>query len=323
MTFGIIADVQYADVDDGTDYAKTRNRYYRNSLNLLKNAVNDWKSSTESIAFILQLGDLIDGKNKQGGVAVSKKALSTALHPFNSLHVPVYHIIGNHELYNMNRSFYFTSVLNSSLSLNIQSSSNVLHYTFLPHPRLRIIALDSYDLGILGYEDNPDDENYKAARRLFQQKNTNADENDSTGLQGLERRWAAYNGGISDSQLIWLGKTLEKAQQRNENVIIITHVPIMNEDKDYAINLVWNYEEVMAVVHRYQCVVAVFAGHEHDGFHLVDDHGIQHITFQGVIETRPGGNCYATARLWKDSISITGVGRVPSFNIPLNFCISS
>ena len=97
----------------------------------------------------------------------------------------------------------------------------------------------------------------------------------------------------------------------------------MNEDKDYAINLVWNYEEVMAVVHRYQCVVAVFAGHEHDGFHLVDDHGIQHITFQGVIETRPGGNCYATARLWKDSISITGVGRVPSFNIPLNFCISS
>ena len=221
LTFGIIADVQYADVDDGTDFSQTRQRFYRNSLNLLKNAVNEWKSNADSVSFILQLGDLIDGKNKQGGLMTSKRALSTALHPFNSLHVPIYHIIGNHELYNFTRAFYMTSALNSSLSLSIEPSSDKLYYTFLPHPKLRIVAVDSYDLSLLGYEDDQENPNYKTACSLFQQKNTNTDVNDSTGLECLERRWAAYNGGVSDSQIAWLQQVLHKAQEKEENVIVM------------------------------------------------------------------------------------------------------
>ncbi|XP_005093877.1 manganese-dependent ADP-ribose/CDP-alcohol diphosphatase [Aplysia californica] len=319
VTFGIIADVQYADCEDGTDFSKSRQRFYRNSLNLVKNAVNDWKSNSDPVAFILQLGDLIDGKNKLGGELASRKALKTALNPLNSLRIPVYHVIGNHELYNLNRSFYLTSPLNSSLSLSIQPPTNRLYYTFLPHPKLRVVALDSYEVSLLGYGDNQEDVNYLAACAMFPEKNPNTEANDTSGLQGLERRWAAFNGGISSAQMTWLSQVLEKAQEKEENVIIISHIGLQNEIKDYGICLLWNYDEVMSVVHRYRCVVGVFAGHEHIGYDCVDDHGVQHITFPGVIETRPGSNCYATARMWRDKLVVSGVGIVPSFTIPLRY----
>ncbi|KAK0047095.1 manganese-dependent ADP-ribose/CDP-alcohol diphosphatase [Biomphalaria pfeifferi] len=321
ITFGIIADVQYADCDDGTDFSKTRERFYRNALNLLKNAINDWKRSDDPVAFVLQLGDLIDGKNNIGGETSSKKALSTALNPFNSLHIPVYHVIGNHELYNLNRSFYLTSALNSSLSLSIETSKSNLYYTFLPHPKLRIVALDTYEVSLLGYRDNPEDENYKTAQLWFQQNNKNEDINDVSGLDGLSKRWAAYNGGVSERQLLWLSQVLQKAQSKEENVIIITHIAIQCEDRDYAICLAWNYDEIMNIIRQYPCVIGVFAGHEHAGWDFLDEHGIQHITFQGVIETRPGGNAYATARLWDERLTVTGLGRVPSCNIRLRFPI--
>lgn len=220
ITFGIIADVQYADCDDGTDYSFTRQRFYRNSLSLLNNAINDWKRSADPVAFVLQLGDLIDGKNKIGGEAGSKKALQTALQPLDSLHIPLCHVLGNHELYNLNRSFYLSSLLNSSLLLSF--SSDRFYYTFLPHPKLRIVALDTYEVSLLGYGDRPDDENFQLAQTWLHDNNKNKDVNDVSGLQGLERRWAGYNGGVSEKQLNWLSEVLMKAQAKEENVIIIS-----------------------------------------------------------------------------------------------------
>ncbi|CAG5131968.1 unnamed protein product [Candidula unifasciata] len=321
MTFGIISDIHYADCEDGTNFLKTRERFYRNSLSLLKNAVNDWKSGVDPVAFVLQLGDLIDGKNKNGGEIAVKKALNTVLHPLNSLYVPVYHVIGNHELYNLNRSFYLSSPLNSSLSLSIETSSTHFYYTSLPHPRLRIIALDTYEVSLLGYGDRTEDENFKTAQKWFQEHNHNQDVNNICGLEGLERRWAAYNGGVSDSQLRWLSQILMKANTKQENVIIFSHVAMQCQCKDGSVCLAWNYNDVMDIVRQYQCVIAIFAGHEHIGWDYLDDHGVQHITFPAVIETRPGGNAYATGRLYDQFLTITGVGRVPSYTIPLRYHI--
>ena len=61
ISFGIIADVQYADLDNIFRYG--RMRYHRNSINLLKNAVDDWKTrkNEHAIKFVLQLGDLVEG----------------------------------------------------------------------------------------------------------------------------------------------------------------------------------------------------------------------------------------------------------------------
>lgn len=223
LTFGILTDVQYADIDDGEHFSKTRKRYYRNSLHLLKAAVSDWRTLKDSpVAFVLQLGDLIDGQNKKGGYAVVRAALDSTLKQFDSLSVPVYHLIGNHELYNMNRSSLLQSPLHSAVSCHLEKGSDVFYYTFIAHNKLRIVALDTYELGVLGYDDNPDDSNFKAAQFLLLDKNKNGNTGDVTGLEGFEQRWASYNGGISDRQLQWLSEVLEKAQTSEENVIIIS-----------------------------------------------------------------------------------------------------
>jgi len=42
LSFGAIADVQYANSENGADFKKTVVRRYRNSLKLLKAAIDEW-----------------------------------------------------------------------------------------------------------------------------------------------------------------------------------------------------------------------------------------------------------------------------------------
>ena len=68
FSFGLIADVQYADIENANreimlEKKYTRTRYYRNSLHLLREAVADWNSQELKPAFVLQLGDLFDANN--------------------------------------------------------------------------------------------------------------------------------------------------------------------------------------------------------------------------------------------------------------------
>ena len=42
----------------------------------------------------------------------------------------------------------------------------------------------------------------------------------------LARRWVPYNGGLGHSQSQWLGRTLDEAKQRDDRVIIFSHIPV-------------------------------------------------------------------------------------------------
>jgi len=56
VTFGILTDIQYANIEDGINYVNRR--YYRNSLNLVKDAKAKW-TEVPNFKFIIQLGDFI------------------------------------------------------------------------------------------------------------------------------------------------------------------------------------------------------------------------------------------------------------------------
>ncbi|VDH96727.1 manganese-dependent ADP-ribose/CDP-alcohol diphosphatase [Mytilus galloprovincialis] len=43
LKFGVVADLQYANIEDGYNWNGTKMRYYRSSLNLLQKAMKDWK----------------------------------------------------------------------------------------------------------------------------------------------------------------------------------------------------------------------------------------------------------------------------------------
>lgn len=69
FSFGIVADVQYADVPDATNFRGTERRRYRESVKCLDQAVKCWTEEVQddkrNLKFIgvMQLGDLIDGQN--------------------------------------------------------------------------------------------------------------------------------------------------------------------------------------------------------------------------------------------------------------------
>ena len=55
FSLGIIADVQYADAEDGWNFARTTRRAFRGSLNQLERAVDWWNA--QELAAVAQLGD--------------------------------------------------------------------------------------------------------------------------------------------------------------------------------------------------------------------------------------------------------------------------
>merc|ERR1740123_2184433 len=83
---GMIADVQYADADDGFNFSKTVRRRFRPSLKILNNAIAAWnaKDSNHIPSFVISLGDIIDILNSQKEPKESLSAIKTVLSAFNA-----------------------------------------------------------------------------------------------------------------------------------------------------------------------------------------------------------------------------------------------
>lgn len=92
FSFGLIADVQWADRDDGFNFAHTLRRCYRGALAQLKEAVAWWSAS--ELAFVVNLGDLADGTNAVSHQSETAFGIATSL--LRSTPHPVVHLLGNH-----------------------------------------------------------------------------------------------------------------------------------------------------------------------------------------------------------------------------------
>jgi hypothetical protein len=86
--FGVVTDIHCADRPDDNRFGP---RFYRQSLERLKECVADF--NTQDLAFAIQLGDLIDGRDTQ---QENMTDLDTALSVYNRLRCDHYHVIGNH-----------------------------------------------------------------------------------------------------------------------------------------------------------------------------------------------------------------------------------
>lgn len=189
FTFGVIADVQYADIDDGYNYLRTHRRYYRNSIELLRNALNSWSKAAVKPGFVLQLGDLIDGYNKP--LVASDRALEAVLKELGSGCADVHHVWGNHELYNFSRDWLLASKLNSTPEgSQTGAGSPVYAYHFSPYPGFTFIVLDAYDVAVLGRQEAS--QGYQEALTLLRHANKNEDLNTPPGAAQHELGAAKY-----------------------------------------------------------------------------------------------------------------------------------
>uniref|UniRef100_A0A8D0EDS3 Manganese-dependent ADP-ribose/CDP-alcohol diphosphatase n=1 Tax=Salvator merianae TaxID=96440 RepID=A0A8D0EDS3_SALMN len=319
FSFGVIADIQYADLEDGYDFMRIRRRYYKHSLQHLQNAVEEWNRTEVPLQFVLQLGDIIDGFNAQH--KMSEQALETVMKEFKKLKVPIHHVWGNHEFYNFSRDHLMHSVLNTKhlqdktflTNSNISQSSTTdttgesyYAYQFCSEPKFRFILLDAYDLSILGRDTSM--KKYQDSLHLLQEKNHNEDLNSPLGV--VECQFVQFNGGFSQDQLNWLDEVLTYADKHQERVVIAGHIPI-HPDSTYMPCLAWNFEDALSVIHAHHSVVCVLTGHLHYGCYCLDAHGIHHLSLEGVIETPPESDAFGTIYVYNDRMELKGNGIVP------------
>ncbi|OQS05223.1 hypothetical protein THRCLA_02605 [Thraustotheca clavata] len=316
FSFGAIADVQYADIDDAWNYMKTSRRYYRQALSNLQSAVDSWidEAKSKPLRFVMNLGDLLDGKN--AATSISMKALLQlrgSLDAFQSQIGPVHHCIGNHELYNFNREEYLRLLVhhtsNGPKELLPPPASTRAYYSFhLPQePSFLFIVLDPYEKSIIG--NTPGSVEHTASRNFIAQRNPNNDLNSSASLLGVERRFVEYNGAIDTDQLSWLRETLDRAQARQQHVVVFSHVPIHPDSCHHAC-LLWNYDTMLQTFASYNCIRAVFCGHYHENGYAVDAGGIHYVVFHAALESKD--NAFATIDVYADHLDVRGRGNIPS-----------
>lgn len=296
FSFGVIADVQWADADDGYNYAKTVKRCYRGAFQVLENAVDWWNlqhSEDQPLTFIAQLGDLIDGQNQK--LKQSDSAIKLALDQLDRAPCPSINIIGNHELYNFNRK--------DLSSASWLKDGDREYYSFSPAEGWKVIVLDPYQISLIGHAAE-DDRRQEAIQIMAREnKNVHPDGRDGDWLVGMEgdaRRFVPYNGGYGKAQLSWFQSELDRASAAGERVIICSHV-ILHPLACGGSTMAWDYEEALDMINNNDCVAAVLCGHDHKGKYYQDENGVHHCTFMSPLNKGEEGHAYGMISIHKDN----------------------
>lgn len=297
LSFGVISDVQYADIPDGHSFIGTP-RYYRHSILVLQRAVQNW-NNCQKLKFVINFGDIVDGFcPKDQSLNAVKKVISE----FNNFNGHVYHMIGNHCLYNLPRHKLLPL-------LEIPALDRHAYYDFSPIPEYRFVVLDGYDISAIGWpEDHP---NTEKALKFLSEKNPNSEKNSPEGLVNLERRFLKFNGAVGKEQLDWLDRVLHDATNLNQKVVVCCHLPL-DPGPSSKEALLWNYDEVMDVIHRYKCVKVCLGGHDHRGGHSIDSHGVHHRVLEAALECPPGTDAFGYIDVYDNRLSLLGTDRMES-----------
>ncbi|KAF0716608.1 Aste57867_2755 [Aphanomyces stellatus] len=328
-SFGLIADVQYADVDDGWNYLRTSQRFYRHALQVLGWAVDAWieeaKSSPSTMCFAVDLGDLVDGKNAPLGL--SRAALADTLVHFNAFQAavgPIHHCCGNHEMYNFTRQEYIHEVMLHTSSPCMPPTAApprdaaVAYYNFaIPQlPSFEFVILDAYGLSVIGSP--PNSVEHAAAVELLAKENPNENKNSSINMSGIDQRFVEYNGAIDAVQMTWLAGVLQRAGDAARDVIVFSHVPLHEAASGgHPAALLWNCDALAALFRRFaHCVRVVFTGHTHsNGYHRCES-GVHFVGLHAALECDPDDlkqdRAYASVDVFPTSVRIRGTGKIPS-----------
>jgi manganese-dependent ADP-ribose/CDP-alcohol diphosphatase len=293
--FGLLADVQHGDLDDGASFHGTP-RYYRHALEATRRAVADFRAA--DVAFALHLGDLCDLANARQGAAAAEAAFAAAHAAFAPLGAaPVLHCSANHDLFcaaaidpaaprrALNARLGIDALKAAGAALGgapAERASSSSHpaaegladggdpaggdhsYYSFRHPAApgwRFLVLDGYEVSVLGWEAGHP---LRAeAEAILAANNPNASWGSTDGLAGAARRFVDRSGAASAPQLRWLDAQLAAAGAAAERVVVASHLPLHPETAPPAC-LLWNYDAVLEVLGRHGGVVAAtLAGHAH------------------------------------------------------------
>ena len=303
FSFGLISDVQYADVADALDKNGKMMRHYRGALDVLIRAVEHFNCfSSPPLSFVAQLGDIIDGKNAQANT--SEAALNIVLNVIGQSRVPFVNLIGNHEIYNFDRD-----TLAKRLGTR-PAGRPVEFYATAPVAGWRVFVLDAFQEAVVGWP--PTEPRRQKAVEFLRAKRTecgrpdDADPSDwFAGLTGEDRRFCPYNGAFGARQLEWLRGQLRGAAEAGDRVIIMSHV-VLHPKACGGTTMAWDYEEALAAIAEHPGTVGiVLCGHEHKGgFHSDPATGTHHLTVASPLNEGADGSAFGVAVAYSDRLEL-------------------
>lgn len=321
ITFGIFADLQYADQDD------QKGRNYRGSIARFLAAAGEFKA--RNLPFVIQLGDVVD---RQWSNLTKIEEL------FQRTQLNIISVLGNHDFVVEDDEksnvlsllkipapgyhCFYPSAISHSSSTSISSLSQEQESD---SGRWRIIILHGIEISLVTAIGEQQQQEATALREKYRLKNGD-----------LPASWTGY---MSQTQLDWLEKELTIADEKREHVLLCSHFPLFAQGESFVnarnigetLNIgktfnelpiyyslmgasVWNGRELLEILDRHPSVKAYFAGHLHEGSYGLRK-GVHHVTFKGMVESFP--NAYAFVTLEKDRIIIEGEGKEPSRVLPL------
>ena len=319
LSFGLIADTQYVDDEDGSNFDGSRIRRYRQSLDMINKAAYHFKAEP-LMQFCVLLGDVLDMRCR-GNPELASDCLDKILRATEIVTVPWHFVVGNHDLHCFSRESLYENYI-PSIPEKVSCSPSKMYYSF-KYPsaeRFRFIILDAYDSCWI-QPSTP--EQKRESIDLLLSKNPNlsyfpdVDEWSRTdwcsGLSNSKLRFNPAGGAIGLQQLAWLDDLLHEAHAHGERCLVFCHVPCHMPSTLFPECLLWNSEDLLAVMHKYHgTVVAYFAGHDHTGGHSVDDGGICHMIPPAPIECGLDTVSYGVLHVMDDdSIEVEWVGHTP------------
>ena len=209
----------------------------------ISRAVALWQE--ESSYFVVQLGDLISREGPEAETDLIEVRDMLARYPGPIMHVP-----GNHCL-----------AVPPDRFLRIMGIPSP-YYSFAAGG-VRFIVLHSMDVSINSEPDCDLD------RRMLTHYR---DE-----MQAL-----FYCGAVGTRQQEWLTEELDASVRNREQVIVLSHLPLLEETTDARHGLCWNHETITEILFRYSNIQACLSGHYHPGAYARRN-GIHFIVIPGFI----------------------------------------
>jgi hypothetical protein len=243
-------------------------RHYRATPDKLKQAVATL--AAHHLPFTLHLGDLIDRDFKSFEVVLPLLA---------GLGHPLHHLLGNHDF-----------EVAAAAKCRVPPLLGMPHdyYTFR-HAGVRFVMLDTNDISIYRHPPGPATD---SAQQML-------DRLTAAGHPGAK----PWNGGLGETQLAWLDRTLAAATAAGERVLVCGHHPALPAES----HQLWTADELIDRLVRHRCVAACLCGHHHAGACAELD-GLHFITFRSLLH-EPGVTAFSVVHLHPDRLVIEAHGR--------------
>jgi len=251
-------------------------RFYRNSLEKLEECINQFNQN-KKIDFVVGLGDIIDRD------FASFDSVNAILSKSKN---EVYQVIGNHDL---EVEKMFLEQVPSKLNLEktwYAFNKKGWHFIFLNG---NDITFHSNHAEIVNQ-----------AKEMTEQLKKEGKPN-----------YHEWNGGIGKEQMQWFEKELKQAEHNNLKVAVFCHYPLL----PFEAHALWNSEELLAILAKYNAVKLYMNGHNHRGNYAFQ-HGIHFVNLKGMVETETE-NAFSIISFSDKQIKIKGFGREESRNLLL------